>query len=117
MTTSLKVLIAEDNALVAMDIEQALKQSGHATIGPFGTVVESLSELKNTHPDFAFLDVELLDGRSFKIADKLKEMEIPFIFVTARTDLIKEAGYSNDAVLVKPFKRRQICDCLDRLGD
>ena len=112
MTQHLNILIAEDNAIVAADISRALQKDGHTILGPFGTVVECLCSIDSNVPDFAFLDVELIDGRSFRIAQRLEEKGVPFIFVTARTDLVVEAGYTKEDVLVKPFRRQEIAAAL-----
>ena len=104
----LNILVAEDNSIVALDIEQTVTRMGHAVIGPSRSVRSTLDAIRNVVPDMAFLDVELTDGRSFSIASQLVKDSVPFMFITARTDLIEEAGYSLEQVIVKPFKRSDI---------
>lgn len=113
--TGLKILIAEDNFMVAMDIKQGIEKLGHDAIGPFSSVVESLAAIKKDAPDFAFLDVELLDERSFMIAQRLDQISVPYAFVTARTDLVVEAGYKLSSVVVKPFRHQDLEDAIDRI--
>lgn len=83
---SVRVLILEDDPLIGLDLQSIVEGCGHQVIG----LCESLADMR-THlgpepaggkPDFAFLDIDLPDGKSFDIASRLHERRIPFAFVS-----------------------------------
>ena len=111
--TPLDILIAEDNFIVALDLKTKVEGFGHNCVGPFRTVVDTMASVEAKHPDFAILDVELLDGRVFIVAAHLADLGIPFVFVTARTDLVREAGFDPTRILLKPFRRADLKVALD----
>jgi CheY-like chemotaxis protein len=82
-----RVLVVEDNYLLAMDLAQMLERAGAEVIGPVLSVKEAFSAL-DPPPDIATLDVQLGDETSFLIADELARRGIPFVFATGTADLI-----------------------------
>lgn len=77
----MRVLILEDDPLIALDLQILVEGCGHEVIGPCGSLAESHGRLSSA-PDFAFLDVDLPDGKSFAFAARLDERRIPFAFVS-----------------------------------
>ena len=74
------VLVAEDEVLVAMTLVDLVEDVGAQPIGPFASVRECRAALEQTHPDIAILDVRLLDGESFCIAETLVDNGVPVVF-------------------------------------
>lgn len=89
------VLIVEDDAIIALDFEDALLGFGVKMVRTAGSVVRALELIACRAPDFALLDVGLVSEKSFAIAEKLQELKIPFVFVT---------GYSRDIALPPALK-------------
>lgn len=104
-----RVLVLEDTALVAMEMEAVLADAGYDVVGPAATVAEALLLIEEPGVDAAVLDVNLQGETSFPVAAALRGRGTPFIFVT---------GYSNRAVfppelldaprLTKPFQQRHL---------
>lgn len=79
----LSVLAVEDEALVAMCLEDILLDLGCAVLGPAARVHQALKLLDTEHVDIAVLDVNVAGEVVFPVADKLKALGVPFIFATA----------------------------------
>ena len=77
-----RVLVVEDDYLVAMDIARALERAGAEVIGPASAVEAALAALEQTVLDGAILDINLGGEMAFPVADALMARGIPFIFAT-----------------------------------
>src|SRR5581483_6620549 len=82
MPVSSRVLVIEDEALVAMLIEDMLNDLGVTSVGPAADLASAVEMARNAEFDFALLDVNLAGERSFPAADVLIERGMPFAFVT-----------------------------------
>jgi two-component SAPR family response regulator len=78
------VLVVEDEYLIAMDMAYALEEWGARVVGPLGSQTEALDFLArgDARIDAAVLDVNLGSHTAFDIADKLRELDVPVVFVT-----------------------------------
>jgi CheY-like chemotaxis protein len=104
-----RFLVVEDESLVAMDIVEALEESGATVLGPAGSADEAFALLsRNKSIDAVLLDANLHGRPSDAIADALMRAQVPFAFVT---------GYGRDGlpdvfatapVLSKPFSRTEL---------
>ncbi len=92
-----RVLVVEDEAMIAMDLQGILRRAGCEVIGPVGRVEAATRRADGEPPpDVALLDI-ILGGESvFVVADALAARRIPFVFVT---------GYGKD-VLPERFRER-----------
>ncbi|MCQ8184473.1 HWE histidine kinase domain-containing protein [Parvularcula maris] len=77
-----RVLLVEDNLVLAMDMVESLSRLGAETIETASTVDAAMRELDRGDYDFAILDMNLRGKVSFEIAQKLRGQNIPFLFVT-----------------------------------
>lgn len=100
--SELRVLVVEDEPLVAMLAEEMLSDLGHQAASVVHGINEALAELDSSSFDLALLDVSLSGTYSFPVADRAAERGIPVLFVT---------GYGSDhmdrlagqSVLQKPY--------------
>lgn len=101
---SRRVIIVEDEFLVAMHIEDLLQQLGHTVVGTALRLGDALKLARSSDFDFAVLDVNLGTDLSFPVADLLRERVIPFIFVTGygRAGIIQQ--HAATPTLQKPFE-------------
>lgn len=76
----LKVLIAEDEAMVAMGLADIVEDEGGEVVGPYAKCAECLDYIERELPDLAILDLRLSDGESLPVAEKLAESGIPIVF-------------------------------------
>ncbi|WP_261404766.1 response regulator [Chenggangzhangella methanolivorans] len=79
----LRILLVEDEAMIAMLVEDMLLDGGAEVVGPAGGVKAALAVIAETDAiDGALLDVNLGGEQSFEVADALAARNIPFVFVT-----------------------------------
>ncbi len=113
------VLVAEDQAITALELRTLLKRIGYKRVLCFSDGVDAIKCLMNEDPDFAILDIKLADGVSgLDIARNLKEKKIPFIFVSAFSDpTYFEHAKALDPVgiITKPFDESELVNVLDNL--
>ena len=87
-----KVLVVEDEFLVAMELESILSAGGLSVLGPVSTVVAALEIIAECRPDVAVLDVNLRGEAVTPVALSLQRMAVPFVLATAyRADDLPEA--------------------------
>ncbi|WP_084698550.1 response regulator [Muricoccus aerilatus] len=101
-----RILVAEDECLIAMLIEDCLRQAGAEVVGPAASAEDALRLLTKVGAegtlDAAVLDVRLGDGSVLPVADKLTALGVPFVFATGYE--APELGrYTAAPVLLKPI--------------
>lgn len=81
--TVVKVLVVEDEALVALQIENFLSRAGHSVVGIADSISTALEVVEADVPDMALVDVNLVGGESgIALAEKLREHQIPVLLAT-----------------------------------
>lgn len=98
-----RVLVVEDELLVAMLIEDYLRDLGYEVVGPAMRLDQGLELARSEQIDFAMLDINLASDLSFPIADVLTERGIPFIFSTGGGRGRLTACHKDAITLHKPF--------------
>jgi DNA-binding response OmpR family regulator len=103
-----RVLIVEDEFLVAMLLEDLLSEMGHRVVACVAQVDEAAKLADEADIDFAILDINLGGVKSFPVAEILRRRGIPFMFATGYgTDgLARE--YRNELTLQKPYEPRKL---------
>jgi DNA-binding response OmpR family regulator len=107
-----RVLVVEDDYLVAMDIARALERAGAEVIGPAPGVEAALDVLERTVPDGAILDINLGGEMAFPVADALMARGIPFIFATGYDAQVIPVRFIHVKRCEKPMASEQICAAL-----
>lgn len=107
-----RILVVEDESLVAMLIEDILTDLGYQTVGPFSRVERALEMLETEQVDGALLDVNLDGGPSYPIAERLIALGCPFVFVTGYGGSGLDPDYAAYPVLQKPFTSETIAAAL-----
>ena len=114
--SGLKVLVVEDEAIIAMLVEDLLGDMGCEVVGPAGELAQAFALAEREAFDCAILDVNLGGQRVDPFVDMLKARGAPFIFAT---------GYGLQGVreedrawpiLLKPINGRRLGEALERLG-
>jgi PAS domain S-box-containing protein len=108
-----RILIVEDEFIVAEDIRASLEDSGYEVIGPASTAKEAIRFATEQHPDLILMDIVLAgDKNGIDVAEKVKnELDIPVIFLTAFSDdkMIERAKAAEPyGYLIKPFQDREL---------
>lgn len=99
-----RVLIVEDEMLVAILIEDFLADLGCTTVGPCGSVAIALDAARTEVFDLAVLDVNLGGEMVYPVAELLAERHIPFLFLSGYGDDAIPADHRDWRVCAKPFR-------------
>jgi DNA-binding LytR/AlgR family response regulator len=104
-----RVLIVEDELLIALELKYIVEQLGGGVVGPAGSAERALQLLSDATPDAALLDVNLREGRVTPVAQACWNRSVPFALVTGYGRLELEEPLLQSAPRVsKPFDRRAI---------
>jgi CheY-like chemotaxis protein len=96
------ILLVEDEIILADILLDYLKAEGAHIIGPVDNVEDALSAVRTNNIDAAILDINLRGERTYAIADKLQNIDVPFIFLTGNISWAAP-GYDTVPMLQKPF--------------
>ncbi len=108
-----RVLVVEDESLVAMLLETILEDMGCVPVGPAATVDEGLQLANDGEPvDAALLDVNVAGRQVFPIAEALKARGVPFIFSTGYGEGGLPDEWRGLPTLQKPFTEAAVRDAL-----
>jgi len=107
-----RILVVEDEAAIALDLQEALHDSDAAVVGPVGTAFEALAEIERNKIDCALLDIKLVDGDVTAVALALEKLEVPIIFVTAYGDEKLPHGFEARPVVYKPYRQQELIDLI-----
>ena len=111
-----KVLVVEDEAVVAFDLEYTLGDYGCAVLGPVASAADALAALRGERPDVVLLDVSLLDGTSTEVARTLVGMGVPYVVASGYDNHQLEVALLRDAPqLAKPYQAEALCVALKRV--
>lgn len=107
MLEGLKVVVAEDEGLIRMDVVASLEEAGLVVVGQAADGEEAIALATEHEPDLVVMDVKMprLDGIS--AAQKIAELKIPVVLLTAFSDaeLVSRAAEAGAmAYVTKPFK-------------
>jgi DNA-binding NtrC family response regulator len=102
-----KILVVEDEMLVAMLLEDMVINLGHTIVGPALRLDAALTLVDAEVIDLAVLDINLAGEQSFPVAAKLAARGVPFIFASGYGAAGLIAPYETAPVLQKPFDERQ----------
>ncbi len=100
-----RVLLVEDEALVAIMIQDALAEFGFQVIGPVATASQALAAVRESGCDAAVLDINLGDGLVYAVAEILTERGVPFAFVTGYDADSVDPRFAGVPILQKPIER------------
>jgi len=116
-----KILIVEDEVIIALDLKKTLKDLGYSLVGTVTSGEEAVKAAGKMHPDLILMDIKLqghINGLEAgkKIQDKFN---IPVIYITAYSDkktfgLIKKTN-SSFFHITKPFINEEICAVVEKV--
>lgn len=116
-----KVLLVEDEAIIAFAMEDLLVELGCDIVGPAMQLDEALKLAEEAQIDAAILDVNLNDLRSYPVAAELERRNVPFVFATGYDREGLEWPGTPVDLLSKPYRKEQVeaalCRMLDSAGE
>jgi len=103
-----RILVVEDEFLIALDIAGVLEQAGLSVVGPAGTVRDALQAIERDVVHGALLDAHLAGEPVGRIADALKARGIPFAFVSGYGREQLPPAYRAVPLVKKPFTGKDL---------
>jgi CheY-like chemotaxis protein len=109
-----RILVVEDEALIAMDLQALLEGAGYQVLGPVNSPQAALALLERLEPDLALLDVNLAGTDVFGVADTLAKRKSPIIFLTGHTQLRLPEAHRHRPLVVKPYLPHLLLQAIQR---
>jgi CheY-like chemotaxis protein len=113
----LKVLVVEDEFLVASLIQAVLEDAGCTVAGPIPRLAEAIRAAGTDDLDAAVLDVNLGGQRVFPVAEELSRRRIPFVIVTGYATTSLPESLDGHPTIRKPFRNAQLLNAISNLVD
>ena len=108
-----RILVVEDEYLIAMSLQDALESAGSVVVGPVPSVEKAIQTINSeAQIDAAVLDVNLGGVFAYPVADKLIARNIPFVFTSGYEDNVLRTRYSQVKNCPKPYLFRAIEEAL-----
>jgi len=99
-----RVLLVEDEWVVAADHADTLRSADYEVVGPCASVAAALEAIEVGPVDVALLDVELRNERSFSVAARLRQIGIPFLFLSGHELRALPKDMCDSQLLTKPVE-------------
>src|SRR4051794_41671106 len=97
-----RVLLAEDDALVALYLMTTLQAASYVVVGPVSSVAETLTIIDSAPPDAALLDLQFAAGNTAPVAAALLAGDVPFVVLTADEGRELEPALAGAPPLAQP---------------
>jgi len=110
----LRILIVEDEFLIALELESLLQDAGYDVVGIAATSEEAIALGHQFTPDLAFVDIHLADGLTgVEVARNLSDQQhVTVLFMTANAKRIPEDFAGARGVIAKPYTERGVKEAL-----
>jgi DNA-binding response OmpR family regulator len=116
MSNSRRILIVEDEMMIALHIEDTLGQLGH-DVSTATTIAQAEYLLDEGHVDLAIVDYKLTDGNSEALMERLQQAGVPFIVCSGISDEEERSKVSSETrFLSKPFTSDALIDAVTALA-
>lgn len=96
---SIKLMVVEDDFIIAFDLCDSMERLGANVVGPASSVATALAMIEENPPEVALLDIDLGKEKVWPVADVLVERRIPFVFVSGQVCLKSAVPDRFDAAL------------------
>jgi DNA-binding response OmpR family regulator len=99
-----RILLVEDEPLIASMLCDWLEALGHIVVGPTATSAQAISLVREESVDAAIVDIAVKDGNSYSLAAELRRLFVPFVFATGYPSDTIDRRFSDIPALGKPFE-------------
>lgn len=117
--TGLRILVVEDEALIALELECLLDDLGYVTVGVAGNSAEAIALGRTMAPDVALVDIHLIDGPTG--VDVARELSLDprtsVVFMTANEKRIPADFAGAVGVIAKPYSERAVAGALHYVAE
>jgi CheY-like chemotaxis protein len=110
-----RILVVEDEPLLAMDLERLLDQVGYRVVGPATTTARAIYFIDAEKPDLTVADLNLGGEMVFALLDRLAERAIPFVIVSGHSLEMVPAQHRHRPFLQKPYDPAALLRMVHRL--
>lgn len=110
-----RVLVVEDQPIIAMGIGDMLRELGAEMIGPGATLEQSLHMARSETMDAAILDIWLGESPSYAVGDILEQRQIPFVLMSGADVRNDPESFMRAPRLPKPFTPAELARALSLL--
>jgi len=104
----LRVLVVEDEAMVALGLEDMLAELGHEVVATAAGLDKAMAAARDIAFDLGILDINVRGKDTYAVADALANRGIPFIFATGYEPSRLRHPYRDGAVLQKPYRKKDL---------
>jgi len=111
----LRVLVIEDEAVIAEQIQWFLEDEGMIVAGPFDNLSDALAGVAMGGFELALVDINLAGEDSYPVVDKLVESGILLILMSGYTCEELPAAYTAHPCLTKPFEPQALLDMIEQV--
>lgn len=111
-----RIVVAEDESLIRMDIVETLKDQGFDVVGEAGDGLKAIELAKELKPDLMVMDIKMPDMDGLSAAEQIAKLRIPVVFLTAfnQQELVSRASEVGAmAFLVKPFSPEDLLPAIE----
>jgi two-component sensor histidine kinase/CheY-like chemotaxis protein len=115
--SKITALLVEDEPLIAMMMADMLAEFDFEVLGPFATVDKAISAVDQTSVQVALLDVNLAGEMVYPVAFRLRELGVPFIFMTGYSPESIERRFIETPILKKPVDQAQLYRTIKRMTE
>ncbi len=110
-------MLVEDEALIALDLQDALQDAGYRIGGPFSTCSAALDWLRTFTPSVAILDAVVRDGPCREIAHELTRRAVPFLVYSGHREREGALAWGGAPWIEKPVGSSALVEACDRLAN
>lgn len=111
----LRVLVVEDELMIALALKRTLVDAGCAVVGPVPRVAHAREFAKDAPLDAALLDINVCGEEVFPIADLLQARAVPFAFLSGYQENVLPERFRARPILAKPCSGRDVIVTLRRV--
>ena len=112
---ALRILVAEDEYITAFDLCDTFEEAGYEVEGPHAGISSAMLACQKVKPDLALLDIELVDGLSLELAQKLIDENVPVNLHSDPSDSpTLAARFPRATTITKPCPPAKLLDTVSR---
>lgn len=112
---AMRILIVDDEVLIALDVEETLKSAGYEIAGMAGDVDGALRTIEAGAVDFVILDGDLGGESAEPVARRLDELAVPYVVASGYSQ--RQLAWLGEAPLIqKPYGTEALLDAIDRIS-
>ena len=114
--TARRVIVAEDESIIRMDIVETMRESGFDVVGEASDGIEAISLATELKPDLVVMDINMPNMDGIVAAKRLSELKIPVVLLTAfsQRELFEQAAEAGAmAYVLKPFNANDLLPAIE----